>query len=421
MTTFICEFCKASLSSVYTLRRHKITTTKCIEIQKLKKKNEKKAEELESKDEEKELLIENKNSIVSDKYQIEFNGIIITARHSDNYINVTQLCKAGGKSFGQWKCNKETESFLKALNSTFDNSKVELIQYTTGSNGNRASWVHRKIGIEVARWISPEFGVKIVCWIDELLMTGSVSLRKEKSQEEIDLIIEERLKESNNHLKIELENKDLKYEQKLIECEKLEEKNVEYENELEKKIISTKFKKDIEHRVNIFEQNNIDFDDLNTFYIAHIDDIDYNSYLKFGYSTGVTKRISVHAKSFPQFRILDIIQSNSFKKLETNFKKKMGEYGLLTKYPDLNGREQCEIIKIEKESDLHDVFRILYEIKNKLESKNDNPLIVEHEHQKELWNKEKEFLEYKAESDRKIFELEKQILKMEIEMLKNSK
>ena len=36
----------------------------------------------------------------------------------------------------------------------------------------------------MAQWISPKFAVKITDWIEELLITGSVTLGQEKSVEE---------------------------------------------------------------------------------------------------------------------------------------------------------------------------------------------------------------------------------------------
>lgn len=33
----------------------------------------------------------------------------------DGYINVTKLCKAGGKEYKHWKANKESEAVIKAI------------------------------------------------------------------------------------------------------------------------------------------------------------------------------------------------------------------------------------------------------------------------------------------------------------------
>ena len=43
------------------------------------------------------------------------NKEIIQYRESDNYINATQLCKAGGKNFGQWYRLESTKELISVL------------------------------------------------------------------------------------------------------------------------------------------------------------------------------------------------------------------------------------------------------------------------------------------------------------------
>ena len=40
------------------------------------------------------------------------NNQIIQFRESDNYINATQLCKAGGKNFGYLYCLENTKELI---------------------------------------------------------------------------------------------------------------------------------------------------------------------------------------------------------------------------------------------------------------------------------------------------------------------
>jgi len=54
--------------------------------------------------------------------------------------------------------------------------------------------------------ISPEFSLQVSNWIDELLITGSVCLGKEKSQEEI----ENKYRETIEKLQNESQEKDNK-------------------------------------------------------------------------------------------------------------------------------------------------------------------------------------------------------------------
>jgi len=43
------------------------------------------------------------------------NDIVISTRNTDNYVNVTELCKAGGKLFKHWNENSKSKAFLTEL------------------------------------------------------------------------------------------------------------------------------------------------------------------------------------------------------------------------------------------------------------------------------------------------------------------
>ena len=61
-------------------------------------------------------------------------------RKEDGYINVTNLCKAGGKQFKSWNRLDKTQAFLQVLSSTVKIHTVELIKMNTGGNGERHTW-----------------------------------------------------------------------------------------------------------------------------------------------------------------------------------------------------------------------------------------------------------------------------------------
>jgi hypothetical protein len=139
----------------------------------------------EDKDKDKENLIEYNNE---EEYQllplVVGNGITIDSRE-DGYIDVTNLCKAGGKEFKEWNRLDRTHTFLQALKSTVGIPTVELIQYITGGNGERHTWVHPQVAINIAQWISPEFDVKVSGWIYEVMLTGKVDIKNTKSYREL--------------------------------------------------------------------------------------------------------------------------------------------------------------------------------------------------------------------------------------------
>ena len=50
----------------------------------------------------------------------------------DGYVNVTKLCKAGGKEYKHWK-----------------------------ENESRGTFVHRRLALIIAQWISADFAVQV--------------------------------------------------------------------------------------------------------------------------------------------------------------------------------------------------------------------------------------------------------------------
>jgi hypothetical protein len=135
---------------------------------------------------------------LTDNYTIEY-------REEDGYINVSNLCKAGGKQFKHWNSIDKTKAFLKVLSSSVGISTNELIKYKSGSNSERATWVHPQVAINIAQWISPEFDVKVSGWVYEIMVTGKVDVKNTKSYKQLQ-------KENKDHqLRIKvLENKYLK-------------------------------------------------------------------------------------------------------------------------------------------------------------------------------------------------------------------
>jgi hypothetical protein len=112
-------------------------------------------------------------------------GYNIEHREEDGYINVTNLCKADGKNFSNWRRLDKTQAFLKVLSSSMLIHINELIRYKMGSIHERATWVHPHVAINIAQWISPEFDVKVSAWVYEVMMTGKVDISNTKTYKKI--------------------------------------------------------------------------------------------------------------------------------------------------------------------------------------------------------------------------------------------
>jgi len=167
------------------------------------------------KDIPEEIVIKEIKSLkLKDNYQLEY-------REEDGYINVTNLCKAGGKHFKNWNQNDKTKRFLEVLSLEVGNPATSLIYlgtgYKNGKNNTSETWVHPQVAINIAQWISPEFDVLVSKWIYEIMLTGKVDIRNNKTTQELD--------------KLNIENKLLKNRVKLLLSKDLKKQpRVTYEN-----------------------------------------------------------------------------------------------------------------------------------------------------------------------------------------------
>jgi hypothetical protein len=78
-------------------------------------------------------------------------GYTIEHREEDGYINVTNLCKAGGKQFKAWNRLDKTKAFLQVLSNEVKISTSLLIKHKTGYGSDQCTWVHPQIAINIAQ------------------------------------------------------------------------------------------------------------------------------------------------------------------------------------------------------------------------------------------------------------------------------
>ena len=147
------------------------------------------------------------------------NGYIIESRDEDVYIDVTNLCTAGKKKFNDWYRLHKTKEFIKQLSSSAGIPAVELIKQNTGGNGERHTWVHPQVAINIAQWISPQFDVKVSAWVLEVMMSGKIDITNTKSYREL------QEDNKNKQLKIQLMTKKYVKKQPRIQ---FDESNVVY-------------------------------------------------------------------------------------------------------------------------------------------------------------------------------------------------
>jgi hypothetical protein len=62
---------------------------------------------------------------------------LIYVRKKDGYVNLNQLCKAGGKEFRKWKRLDKSQSFLRAMQEGVHQWSSTLIKYEPSGNDDR--------------------------------------------------------------------------------------------------------------------------------------------------------------------------------------------------------------------------------------------------------------------------------------------
>lgn len=138
---------------------------------------------------------------------LTFAGVTIESRTSDNFINATQLCKAGGKMFKNWYRLPNTRGLITELNSQtgsyMSQPVVDII--TDGPVKLRGSWIHPDLAVQLAQWISPAFALQVSRWIRELYTEGSVQIAASNSTKTDDF---KRLEQRNLQLEEELKKRD---------------------------------------------------------------------------------------------------------------------------------------------------------------------------------------------------------------------
>jgi len=98
---------------------------------------------------------ESSSDIVEFKLTLKNNTELSIPVSKDGYVNVTKLCKAGGKEYFKWKENKNSEAIIQALEGSLRIRRDLIIRdIKTGKNESRGTFVHRRLALIIAQWIS---------------------------------------------------------------------------------------------------------------------------------------------------------------------------------------------------------------------------------------------------------------------------
>ena len=269
----------------------------------------------------------------------------IICRESDGYINVTNLCKAGGREFKTWKKRKCTIEFLQVLeehiqkenknqlgqiflgehqdrNSSVNIDNIDLIKFGRGDFNieTKQTWVHPKVAINIAQWISPKFDVQVSEWIHQLLVLGQVKISDEHNDEKLmgiqigkmkyNRLISEGLDEEAEDVGRDVINK----------IQELENRNKELEDKYSNSLVEIK-------RLSSYleKKRRIQYNKVKCVYI--MEHKKFENMYKIGIANNLTSRMSTYNTSAPEdFEVIFNVHTFNNALVEMMVKKKMIEY-----------------------------------------------------------------------------------------------
>jgi len=101
---------------------------------------------------------------INDKYAwANYCQFKLIMMKDNGFINVTKMCNECGKSFFNWKKNKQSKDLIKCLLESLNlNSENDiLITISTGENNLRGTYAHSDLIIHIAMWLSPMFSIYV--------------------------------------------------------------------------------------------------------------------------------------------------------------------------------------------------------------------------------------------------------------------
>ena len=266
-------------------------------------------------------------------------------------INATQMCKAAGKLFANYKQLDGTKDYLQALESIIGIPILELIKVDVGGN-HSGTWIHRLVAVHLAQWLSPSFAVKVSLWVNELMITGKVEIGNELSNNQLDDKWRLKLMEENNKCK------DLE-----LTISRMEENKIQKEENEKQKIIN-----DLNTTISVFStetKSNLNLHgEKEVIYLGYIG----NFLFKYGQSSNFKDRLGTHEKStsYEKFEIVKVFACKnpvvSEKRVREWVRKKMLEYEYKPEGETFRG--QREIIKIESKEMLEKVCKAMHKYSN---------------------------------------------------------
>lgn len=215
----------------------------------------------------------------------------------DGYIMATKLCQSSMKQLIHWRTSTETRKVVAFLKHKLQLDEKELIQVRRGGNDktNQGTWVHPDLGIHLAQWCSPIFSIQVSRWVRELMITGNVELGNEKSIEQVQQTLKERMEHA----------------------EKLNTSLLQENRRLQEKYDKLYFN----HQYYLKRKKLHKLPEGKCVYIVNTTGDDINMKLKIGKSENITGRISGFRTSSPLCKLMFLMYTDQHHDIEKHMKR----------------------------------------------------------------------------------------------------
>ena len=287
------------------------------------------------------------------------NGLVIEVDPDTFMVNATQMCKAAGKRWVDYRKNNTTEGYLKAIESKVRIITFDLIRSKPGHNGG--TMVHLLIALDLASWLSDDVRLQFNMWNAELLLTGRVQLGNEISIKQLEEIWKRLVDEVKAKASADLSGEQDRCQEIILQRNELEQRIVAMEEDHrvaeqhKMELMAIKVREDLEAAIQ-FQVNTTAptiatyKEGDNVLYLARIDETKF----KYGHTKNLKQRLEAHGRRgvYPTLELVWIVKSNngvaSEDQLHAYVKKKkiIAEYGT-----------QREIISLESVDDLERMLK----------------------------------------------------------------
>jgi len=290
------------------------------------------------------------------------NGLVIEVDPVTFMVNATQMCRAAGKLFGNYRRLDSTEDYLQGLSLDIHICISKLVQRNQSGRGlSQDTTVHFLVALHLAYWLSTEVQVQFSKWIGELLLTGRVELGNEMNVQQLEDVWRRRMQEGQDRASADLSAERERCQEIILQRNELEQRIVVMEEDKQisqaakEALTAIKTREDLEAAIQ-FQVNTTApriatyKEGDNVLYLARIDETKF----KYGHTKNLKQRIEAHRRPgvYPTLDLVWIVKSNngvaSEDQLHAYVKKKkiIAEYGT-----------QREIILLESVDDLERMLK----------------------------------------------------------------